>query len=417
MPRVPASQVEGMSAPSKHVARSQVGQAGKPEDPRECEPIRPATTRPAGAAAVRFPLPIDELPVSLPGDLVPTVARLASLLNLIDSLPWPAILVNESGEVTHVNAQMRERGARLEGRADLHVRSLFPEYYNALQGERPWLVSQDADVVMISGDIPVREKLWLRKLDAGAVMIIVDQTRLQELEIGYAQNARLASMGFLLASIAHEIGSPLSVISSAAQILQSKRGVARDVREKGIALVADNVRRMLLITRKLTSFSRVSDPVRREFAVDDAIDEAALQLRYDSLGETVSIDHQRAPEAIVLGHQDALQQVFFNLFLNAAQAMKGGGSIRVVTRHRPTNQIYVTVSDTGPGIEPENLERVFEPFFTTKPAGGGLGLGLAISSEIVHEHGGKLTASASKQGGATFQLQLPPAPPGRHARS
>ena len=216
-----------MSAPSKHVARSQVEQAGKREDPRECEPIRPATTRPAGAAAVRFPLPIDELPVSLPGDLVPTVARLASLLNLIDSLPWPAILVNESGEVTHVNAQMRERGARLEGRADLHVRSLFPEYYNALQGERPWLVSQDADVVMISGDIPVREKLWLRKLDAGAVMIIVDQTRLQELEIGYAQNARLASMGFLLASIAHEIGSPLSVISSAAQILQSKRGVAR----------------------------------------------------------------------------------------------------------------------------------------------------------------------------------------------
>ena len=165
-------------------------------------------------------------------------------------------------------------------------------------------------------------------------------------------------MGFLLASISHEIGSPLSVISSATQILQSKRGFTKDVRQKGIALIADSVRRMLLITRKLTSFARVSNTACREFAVDAAIDEAALQLHHDSLGETVSIDHQRAPNAIVLGQRDELQQVFFNLFLNAAQAMKGQGSIRVVTRPGPGNQIYVTVSDTGPGIEPEILRRV-----------------------------------------------------------
>jgi len=289
------------------------------------------------------------------------------------------------------------------------VRSLFPEYYNALQGENPWLVSQEAEVSVPAGDTSVREKVWLRKLDSGSVLIVVDQTRLHELESGYAQNARLATMGFLLASIAHEIGNPLSAISSATQILQSKHGGTKDVRQKGIALVADNVRRLLLITRKLTSFSRVSDAVRRAFSVDDAIDEAALQLHHDSLGETVSIDRLRAPDAVVLGHQGELQQVFYNLFLNAAQAMRGQGNISVVIQHDPASDIYVTVSDTGPGIEPAIIRRIFEPFFTTKPAGGGLGLGLAISSEIINEHGGRLTASANSQGGATFEVQLPPA--------
>jgi two-component system C4-dicarboxylate transport sensor histidine kinase DctB len=171
-----------------------------------------------------------------------------------------------------------------------------------------------------------------------------------------------------------------------------------------------------LITRKLNSFSRIPDTIRREFPVDTAIDEAALQLRSDSLGETVDFDHHRAPDAAVLGHQDQLQQVFFNLFLNAAQAMKGRGTVSVITRVGPGNHIYVTVTDTGPGIDAEVFDRVFEPFFTTKPTGGGLGLGLAISSEIVNEHGGMLTASESGLGGATFQLQLPLAPQNRKTK-
>lgn len=359
--------------------------------------------------------PTDMQKASVPIRAMSSVAPSLSSVSVIDSLPWPAILISESGTVTYLNTQMMAHGygARAE---DRHLRSVFPEYYNALQGERPWLVSQEAEVVVMFEDAPVHKKLWLRKIDTGAVMIIVDQTRLHELESGYAQNTRLATMGFLVASISHEIGSPLSVISSVAQILQSKRGISREVRERGIALIADNVRRMLLITRKLSSFSRVADSVRREFAVDDAIDEAALQLRYDSLGETVGFEHQRAPDAVVLGYQDALQQVFHNLFLNAAQAMKGEGNITVVTRPGPSSLIHVTVSDTGPGIESEILGRVLEPFFTTKPAGGGLGLGLAISSEIVNEHGGQLAAVASMQGGATFEVQLPRAPQSRKAR-
>ncbi|MEP7276462.1 MAG: ATP-binding protein [Betaproteobacteria bacterium] len=343
---------------------------------------------------------------------MPRAAPKTSVATLLDSLPWPTILVNGTGRVTHVNAEMRARGVRLQGRPDRRLLTVFPDYYNALEGERRWLLSQDADVVVASSDGPVRETLRLRRLGAGAFIVVVDQTRLHELEAGYAQNARLASMGFLLASIAHEISNPLSVISSAAQILQSKRGVSAEVRHKGIALVGDSARRMLLITRRLTGFSRVVHAARRRFAIDDVIDEASLQLRFDSLGESVDFDHQRAPDAIVLGHQDQLQQVFFNLFLNAAQAMKGRGTISVVTRRGPDGQVHVTVGDTGPGIDPRALGKIFEPFFTTKPAGEGLGLGLAISVEIVSEHGGSLTATAVGTDGAMFLVRLPLVAPG-----
>jgi signal transduction histidine kinase len=350
---------------------------------------------------------------------MPIVSPRVSVVSLLDGLPWPTILLNDAGKVTHVNGRMRARGVSLDGTADRRLLALFPEYFNALQGERRWLVSQDVDVVTPSADGPAHERLHLRKLEAGALLVVVDQTRLHELEAGYAQNARLASMGFLLASISHEISSPLSVISSSVQILQSKRGVSGEVRKKGIALMGDSARRMLLIARRLTNFSRVGEGVRGEFAIDDAIDEASLQLRCDSLGESVEFRHQREPEALVLGHEPQLQQVFFNLFLNAAQAMKGRGSIIVETRRATGNQVLVTITDTGPGIDADAIDRIFEPFFTTKPQGEGLGLGLAISSEIVAEHGGKLTASAAApgMGGAVFHLQLPLAPPGRKGKS
>ncbi len=335
--------------------------------------------------------------------------------SFIDILPWPAAVVVESGRVTHVNPTMEARGMRLAEREEHHVRSLFPEYCAALQGDPPWLTPQEVDVVRQSGEGPVHEKVWIRPFGSRSCMIVCDQTRLQELEAGYAQNARLASLGFLLASVSHEINNPLSAISSMVQILQSKRGVSSEVRQKGTRLIAENARRLLLITRKLTSFARVDDTVRNRFSIDTAIDEAFLQVRYDSLGETVEFDHQRDPKAIVLGYQDQMQQVFFNLFLNAAQAMRGRGTISVVTERMAPVGVTVTIRDTGPGIPALHLPHIFEPFFTTKPSGDGIGLGLAISHEIIHEHGGNIIARHDPAGGTLFQLALPLASEARQA--
>jgi signal transduction histidine kinase len=104
-----------------------------------------------------------------------------------------------------------------------------------------------------------------------------------------------------------------------------------------------------------------------------------------------------------------LQQVLFNVFLNAAQAMDGKGRIDVTAERLPPRQLRVRVRDTGPGIPEDALQRVFEPFFTTKPPGDGTGLGLAISYEIVQELGGSMSAGNHPEGGACVEIVLPEA--------
>ena len=341
---------------------------------------------------------------------------LNSLESLIDVLPWPAAVVADSGQVTHLNPAMEARGLHLAPHQTPHVRSLFPEYSAALQSDPPWLTPGQVDVERQSASGPVHERIHVFRHGSKSGMIVCDETRLHELEAGYAQNARLASLGFLLASVSHEVNNPLSAISSMVQIIQSKRGVSSEVRQKGTNLIAENTRRLLLITRKLTSFARVDDTVRTRFSMDTAVDEAFLQLRYDSMGETVEFEHQREPAAIVLGYQDQAQQIFFNLFLNAAQALKGRGTISVITECVAPAEVSVTVSDTGPGIPEPYLTRIFEPFFTTKPSGDGIGLGLAICNEIVHEHGGSIAAKSNPAGGALFQLRFPLAVDARRAK-
>jgi signal transduction histidine kinase len=329
---------------------------------------------------------------------------------LIDTIPWPAALISESGRVLRMNALMQARGVPLAPRRTRHIKSVFPEYVDALRGDPCWRVAQEVATSRPTPTGTVFEHIWIRPFGARSLLIAVDETRLHDLESGYAQNARLASLGFLLASVSHEINNPLSVISSMVQILESKRGVSDEVRQRGASLIAENSRRLLLITRKLTSFARVADTMAKPFSIDTAIDEAFLQVRHDSLGESVRFDHQRDPRAIVLGYQDQIQQVFFNLFLNSAQAMKGHGTISVMTDRGTSGALSVMVSDTGPGIPSTNVGRIFEPFFTTKASGEGVGLGLAICNEILQEHRGTLTVKAGTVGGAAFQVTLPLAP-------
>jgi two-component system, NtrC family, sensor kinase len=118
------------------------------------------------------------------------------------------------------------------------------------------------------------------------------------------------------------------------------------------------------------------------------------------------VDYRGLADAVALAPPGELQQVFFNLMLNAAQAMGGRGRIEVRTERLPDGRIRVRVRDFGPGIAPENLPHVFEPFFTTKAPGEGTGLGLAICNEIVHELGGTLSAH-NAEGGAAMEVYLP----------
>jgi two-component system C4-dicarboxylate transport sensor histidine kinase DctB len=118
------------------------------------------------------------------------------------------------------------------------------------------------------------------------------------------------------------------------------------------------------------------------------------------------VAYRGAPAAKVMARGGQVEQVMFNILLNAAQAMKGNGRIDAEARIASAS-IVLSIRDSGPGIRAEHLGRVFDPFFSTKPAGEGTGLGLAISNEIVHELGGSIRASNHPDGGACFEVELP----------
>ena len=221
-----------------------------------------------------------------------------------------------------------------------------------------------------------------------------------------AQTQRLASLGFMLASVCHEVSNPLAAVSSMVQILQSKRGVTPETMEKGLASIAANLARVLAITKKLGDYSRVGGEAPAPLAVDDAIEAAAALLGHSPSGGAVGVDYHGAPGVMVRARPGQLEQVVFNIFLNAAQAMQGAGRIEAQARASGAEMV-LTVRDGGPGIAAEHLARVFDPFFTTKQPGEGTGLGLAISYELVHELGGSIHAANDPRGGACFELRLP----------
>jgi C4-dicarboxylate-specific signal transduction histidine kinase len=176
--------------------------------------------------------------------------------------------------------------------------------------------------------------------------------------------------------------------------------------EKGLASIAANVARVLAITKKLGDYSRVGGEAPAPLAIDDAVEAAAALLRHSPYGHGVELDYRGALGITVLSRPGELEQVVFNVLLNAAQAMGGAGLIE--TQARPNGKhVVLSIRDSGPGIAPEHLGYVFDPFFTTKPPGEGIGLGLAISYEIVHEMGGSIQAANHAEGGAVFEIWLP----------
>lgn len=330
------------------------------------------------------------------------------LSQVIDSLPWLVIMLDEEGRVTSVNSEVslrHEIGEQSLGKATLE--ELFPEYYLALNGNVPWLTSQDAEITRRLPNGVVHQRIWLRRIPGGACLVIVDQTKLPPLEHADIQTARLAALGFMVAGVCHEVSNPLTAIHSMVQILRSEQNISHDVLEKGLLNIAANVKRVLDISRRLVDFGRVGDEPRAAFPVDLSIDEALVVLRQTWRSEDIAFDLEPDPKAMVFGSKGQMQEVFSNIVLNAIQAMEGRGRIVVTTRRVAPEQVEVVIRDTGPGIPPEILPRLFEPFFTTKPAGRGTGLGLAISNEIVREHGGEIRAQNNADKGASFYVALP----------
>ena len=331
----------------------------------------------------------------------------AALYPVLEGLPAPLMLLGDAGEIAFANAAMRSR--LRQGGASTSLADEAPEYAAALAAGGP-----ETRTVEVMRTLPGGcrcEILHVTRSPLGICLTVADGRCPMPPAPANPQTTRLASLGFMIAGVCHEVANPLSAIHSMVQILQSKRGVTPETLEKGLANIAANLSRVLAITRRLASFSRVPGERCVPVSIDAAVDEAAALLRHNPMGATVAFDYRGAPAAVVLARPGQLQQVIFNALLNAAQAMRGAGRVSVTATVEPGGTVELAIRDTGPGIAPAHLERIFEPFFTTKTEGEGTGLGLAISYEIVHELGGDLRAANDPAtGGACFTIGLPLCP-------
>jgi hypothetical protein len=240
----------------------------------------------------------------------------------------------------------------------------------------------------------------------GRLVIFDDVTDRAELEQRLVQADKLSSIGLLAAGVAHEVNTPLAVISTYAQMLAKQ--VADDT-QKSVILdkIAKQTFRASEIVNSLLNFSRTSSTSFGEVKLNRVIQETLSLLEHQLQKTGIQVHTDLDPElGPVHGNAGKLQQVFLNLILNARDAMGSGGALEVRTWMEGA-RARIEVADSGTGIAPEHLHRVYDPFFTTKPARQGTGLGLAVTYGIIQEHGGSIEVTNRPGGGAQFRIELP----------
>jgi PAS domain S-box-containing protein len=240
------------------------------------------------------------------------------------------------------------------------------------------------------------------------------QEMLQRVQTDFAHAARVSMLGELTASIAHEVNQPLAAIVTNGEVglrlLNRSKPDPAELRDIVTCVVNDARRATDIIARVRTMATRQA-PEQTLLSVDEVIREALLFLRHEVQSHGLAVTHHLDPAAPkVLGDRTQLQQVFVNLTVNAIQAMTQAETahriLDIRTAPAGPDMLSCTIEDSGPGINPDNLDRLFDSFFTTK--GSGMGLGLAISRSIIEAHGGYLRAdNESAYGGACFRFTLP----------
>ncbi|MFC1769595.1 nitrogen regulation protein NR(II), partial [Nitrospirota bacterium] len=235
------------------------------------------------------------------------------------------------------------------------------------------------------------------------LMLLQDITELRLAEEQMVQSDKLAALSRLSAGVAHEIGNPLTSISSYVQILKDMD--FDEFTSNSLSTILKHISRIETILKKMSSFTRSKEDEVRSYDLRELIDSTVELVKYDKRTKHMNIVVDipvDLPFIKVNGNQ--MIQIIMNLVLNAADAMNDGGTLSV-TATAESGGVDVFFSDTGPGIDVEHLDRIFDPFFTTKKTG--TGLGLAVSMSIVKSFGGELDVLSEPDKGTTFIVRLP----------
>ena len=227
------------------------------------------------------------------------------------------------------------------------------------------------------------------------------------------RSEKLSSLGRLAASVAHEINNPLAGILTYAKLLTRtlEPGAADDPQKasavKNLALIKRETERCSAIVRNLLDFARERPLKNADLNLVDVLEEALLLVSNQAKLQNVKLERSLPPVAMVHGDYGQLRQAFLNIIINAVDAMKSGGTLRVSVAKDDDGRFTLAFADTGSGIAPEHLTKVLDPFFTTKEKGTGLGLSVVYG--IVERHGGSLDLASVVGAGTTVTIRLPEA--------
>ena len=243
----------------------------------------------------------------------------------------------------------------------------------------------------------------------GRLIILDDITERIELESQLSQAEKLSSIGLLAAGVAHEVNTPLAVISSYAQLLHKQLH-----NDPPLASLLEKITKQTFraseIVNNLLNFSRTSGAELGALDLNRVILDTLALLEHQFRTAQVKVEHDLDAELpAIFGNSGKLQQVFLNLFLNAKDAMSQGGTLRIRTENGAG--VHIMISDSGGGIAHENMARIYDPFFTTKNGREGqrrgTGLGLSVTYGIIQEHAGKIHVESEVGRGTTFYLEFP----------
>jgi C4-dicarboxylate-specific signal transduction histidine kinase len=247
---------------------------------------------------------------------------------------------------------------------------------------------------------------------AAVVTMVVQRCRVaQRVAVAEAQAVqleKLATIGRTAASIVHEMNNPLTAILAYSDYL-TKRFEARGA-EAGdverLARIGEAAGRIQQFTRELMDYARPAGSLMAPVDLHAVIDRALGFCMHLLRTSDIVVERSYRDIPMVVGMATPLTQVFVNLISNAGHAMDGGGTLGIRTRRRGEH-VLIGVADEGHGVAPEHLERMFEPFFTTKSQASGVGLGLSIVRQVIHEHGGTIRAEHREPRGLLFTIELP----------
>jgi PAS domain S-box-containing protein len=237
---------------------------------------------------------------------------------------------------------------------------------------------------------------------------VSDITELKNMQAQLMAQDRLASIGQLVSGVAHELNNPLTGVIGFSELLL-KRELPDDIK-KDLKIINDEAQRTARIVKNLLTFARKQPQGKQPMDINESIQTVLELCAHEQKVSNIKVNTRLAPDLPqIMGNSSQLQQVFFNIVINAEFFMSEAherGTMTIITE-RIGDSVRASLADDGPGISKESMSRLFSPFFTTKEVGQGTGLGLSICHGIITEHGGRIYAESELGKGAAFIIELP----------